>query len=115
MVRYWLFPKADPGKIIGTVSLRNITHGSYNKCEIGYKLSSAYHGEGYAKEGISRVIQLAFTELDLHRIEAFCMPDNEPSINLLESLDFTLEGRLKKYALIRGRYEDHLLFSLLQS
>lgn len=115
MVRYWLFPKTEPGKIIGTVSLRNITHGSYNKCEIGYKLSSAYHGEGYAKEGIARVIQLAFTELDLHRIEAFCMPDNEPSINLLESLDFTLEGRLKKYALIRGRYEDHLLFSLLQS
>lgn len=102
-------------RIIGTVSLRNIIHGSYNKCEIGYKLSSAYQGQGYAREGIARVIQIAFTELDLRRIEAYCMPGNEASINLLESLNFRLEGKLEKYVMIRGRYEDHLLFSLLRS
>ncbi len=115
MMRYWIFTKEEPGKIIGTVSLRNIVHGSYNKCEIGYKLSSAYHGKGYAKEAIARIIQLAFTELDLHRIEAYCMPGNEPSINLLESLNFMLEGCLHKYVKIQGQYEDHLLFSLLRS
>lgn len=114
MMRYWLFPKEEPDKIIGTVSLRNIMRGSYNKCEIGYKLSGAYQGQGYAREGVSRIIQIAFTELDLHRIEACCMPDNESSINLLESLNFGLEGKLRKYAQIRGRYEDHLLFSLLR-
>lgn len=115
MMRYWFFPKEEPSRIIGTVSLRNIMHGSYNKCEIGYKLSSAYQGQGYAREGIGRVIQIAFTELDLHRIEACCMPGNEPSINLLESLDFRLEGKMRKYAMIQGQYEDHLLFSRLQS
>lgn len=115
LMRYWFFPKNDPMRIIGTVSLRNIVHGSYEKCEIGYKLSSAYHRQGYAKEGIARVIQIAFTELDLHRIEAYCMPGNEPSINLLESLNFHLEGKLEKYVKIQGRYEDHLLFSLLRS
>ncbi len=114
MMRYWLFPKDDKGRIIGTVSLRNITHGSYEKCEIGYKLSSAYQGQGLAREGIGRILQIAFSELGLHRIEAHCMPDNEPSINLLEALDFHLEGRLEKYVKIRGRYEDHLLFSKLQ-
>lgn len=114
MMRYWLFLKKEPDKIIGTVSLRNIMRGSYNKCEIGYKLSSSYQGQGYAKEGISRIIQIAFMELDLHRIEACCMPGNEASINLLETLNFELEGRLRKYAQIQGRYEDHLLFSLLR-
>ena len=43
------------------------------------------------------------------------MPGNEPSINLLESLNFHLEGKLEKYVKIQGRYEDHLLFSLLRS
>jgi ribosomal-protein-alanine N-acetyltransferase len=113
MVRYWLFPKEQPGRIIGTVSLRNIMRGSYNKCEIGYKLSSAYQRQGYAREGIARIIQIAFTELDMHRIEACCMPGNEPSINLLESLNFQLEGKLRKFAKIQGQYEDHLLFSLI--
>ncbi len=114
MLRYWLFPKEDPARIIGTVSLRNIQRGAHNKCEIGYKLSSAWQGRGLAREGIARIIQIAFAELDMHRIEAYCMPCNEPSINLLESLDFTLEGRLRKFAMIRGVYEDHLLFSLLR-
>ena len=41
MKRYWVFRKMEPGRIIATASLRNIMHGSYNKCEIGYKLSSA--------------------------------------------------------------------------
>lgn len=115
MMRYWVFAKEEPERIIGTVSLRNIMHGSYNKCEIGYKFSSSVRGKGYAREGISRVIQIAFTDLSLHRIEACCMPGNEPSINLLEALDFELEGRLRKYTQIQGRYEDHLLFSLLRS
>ena len=115
MVRYWFFPKDDPMRIIGTVSLRNIIHGSYEKCEIGYKLSSAYQGQGYAREGIARVIQIAFEEFGLHRIEACCMPGNEASINLLESLNFHLEGKLEKYVMIQGHYEDHLLFSLLHS
>lgn len=115
MLRYWIFPKMDPGRIIGTVSLRNIMHGSYNKCEIGYKFSSAYHGQHYASEAIRRVIWIAFTELGLHRIEACCLPDNYASIQLLKALDFEQEGRMRGYTQIGGEYRDHLLFSLLRS
>lgn len=113
-MRFWIFTKERPGHTIGTVSLRNITRGSYQKCEIGYKLSSAYHGKGYMREALTRIIQIAFIDLDLHRIEACCMPGNETSINLLEALNFQLEGKLNKYVQIQGRYEDHLLFSLIR-
>ena len=115
MMRYWVFPKMEPGRIIGTVSLRNIMHGSYNKCEIGYKLSSAYQGQHYASEAIRRVIWVAFTEMGIHRLEACCLPDNEASIRLLEALDFELEGRMRGYTQIQGQYRDHLLFSLIRS
>ena len=114
-MRYWIFPKCEPNRIIGTVSLRNIMHGSYNKCEIGYKFSSAYHGQHYASEAIRQVIRVAFTELNIHRIEACCVPDNQESIRLLQALDFELEGRMKGYVQIKGQYRDHLLFSLLRS
>ncbi len=114
LMRYYFFPKDDVDRMIGTVSLRNIVHGAYDKCEIGYKISSDYQGQGYAHEGIGRVLQIAFEELELRRIEAYCMPDNAPSIHLLESLDFLLEGRLRKYVQINGQYEDHLIYSLLR-
>lgn len=114
MIRYWVFPKRESRRIIGTVSLRNIMHGSYHKCEIGYKFSSAYQGQHYASEAIRRIIWIAFTELNIHRLEACCMPENDPSIRLLEALGFGLEGRMRQYTEIQGRYRDHLLFSLLR-
>ena len=114
LMRYYFFPKDDADRIIGTVSLRNIVHGAYEKCEIGYKLSGDYQGQGYAREGIACVLQIAFEELGLRRIEAYCMPENASSIRLLESLHFQPEGRLRQYVQINGRYEDHLLYSLLR-
>ena len=60
------------------------------------------------------MLQIAFEELELRRIEAYCMPDNAPSIRLLESLGFLLEGRLRQYVQINGQYEDHLIYSLLR-
>lgn len=113
-VRYWIYPKDEPDTIIGTISLRNIMRGSYQKCEMGYKLSSAYQHRGLAREAIRKVIDIAFFDMDLHRIEACCMPENLASIRLLESLNFQYEGMLRSYAQICGRYEDHLLFSLLR-
>lgn len=39
-----------------------------------------YRRMGLGKEAVSAGIQLAFQDLKLHRIEAFCMPGNQPSL-----------------------------------
>ena len=56
-----------------------------------------------------------FDDLKLHRIEAFVMPENNPSIKLLESLYFQKEGLLQKNAKIQGHWEDHILYGLVQT
>ncbi len=54
-----------------------------------------------------------FGELNLHRIEAACIPSNTPSIRVLEKCGFSREGLARRYLCINGVWQDHLLFGLL--
>jgi ribosomal-protein-alanine N-acetyltransferase len=43
------------------------------------------------------------------------MPENERSANLLKTLGFEREGYAKRYLLINGQWEDHVLSALINS
>lgn len=112
-IRFYVFSKSEPDKIIGTVCLHNIVNFFYRSCEIGYKFSSEYHHQGMAQEAIRLVLRLAFDELNLHRVTAVVCLGNQPSATLLERLGFHQEGVLRDYLMLHGRWQSHMLFSLL--
>ncbi len=111
--RYYAFLKEEPNTIMGTVSLRNVKWIPHKSCEIGYRLDYRYTGCGYAKEMVECVVNMAFSDMGLHRIEAYCMEENVSSIKLLNNLGFEREGLIRDYAEINGVYQDHVLYSLL--
>lgn len=113
-IRFWVFEKNNPEHIIGTVCFHNIVHTVYDRCETGYKFDRNYWHHGYAKEALEFGLSVMFEELNLHRIEAYVMPENLPSIHLLTSLGFRQEGICRQCIRIRGNWEDHLLFALLR-
>lgn len=63
-------------------------------------------------EAVGKAIQYMFEKQKLHRIMANYMPSNERSARLLRKLGFVIEGHAKKYLLINGQWEDHILTSL---
>lgn len=99
--------------VIGTCSLSNIIRGVFLACHMGYSCAERYQGQGYMKKIVSHSIDYAFSELRLHRIMANYMPENEKSGGLLASLGFEREGLAKDFLLINGRWEDHVLTSLI--
>jgi ribosomal-protein-alanine N-acetyltransferase len=70
--------------------------------EIGYMLVRSAWGQGYAREAVTRLIDLLVREEGLRRVFADTDPDNGGSNRLLESLGFVCEGRL------RGEWETHI-------
>lgn len=114
-VRFYVYRKEQPDKIIGTIGFRNITRSIYQTCEAGYKFDRNFQHQGYAFEALCMGIAVMFEDLKLHRIEANVMPENAPSIHLLESLGFTLEGTARSFALIHGKWRDHLRYSLISA
>lgn len=112
-VRFYVFVKEEPSRIIGTVCLHDIIRMPYCCCEIGYKFDYAYQHQGYAREAVAKALQIAFQELTLHRVFARVMPENTASIRLLEALHFTEEGIEHGCTKIQGVWTDHLRYSML--
>lgn len=111
-LRFYVFLKSNPQRIIGTVSYSSIRPG-FHSCQIGYKFDSGFHHHGYAYEALLYSIPIAKTEFNLHRLEAYVYPGNQPSVRLMERLGFLLEGTARDYALLNGRWENHLVYSLI--
>jgi ribosomal-protein-alanine N-acetyltransferase len=115
MLRYYVYEKEQPDRIIGTISIQHITRGYFSSCEIGYKFSAAVHHRGYATEALMLVTNRIFCDLKLHRIMAWVLPDNDASIRLLERVGFRREGICHGYLYLHGKWWDHAQYSLLAS
>src|SRR5262249_55746672 len=88
---------ASVGTLIGGLTLNNVERGIAQRGVLGYWIGQPYAGQGYMTEAGKLVCEFAFHTLNLHRLEASCLPDNTPSRNLLQRLGFAEEGRAKDY------------------
>jgi ribosomal-protein-alanine N-acetyltransferase len=113
LFRYWVFLKDNPEEVIGSICFQNLLREPYHSCGLGYKFSHKYLHQGYALESIRYCINLMFETHNIHRIEAFIMPDNSPSLQLIEKLSFLYEGVANSFARISGNWCDHKHYALI--
>jgi ribosomal-protein-alanine N-acetyltransferase len=104
--------RADDG-IVGIVNLNNIAWGALKGAAMGYYGNGAYAGRGLMREGISHVLDIAFGEIGLHRVEANVQPGNLRSLALIRRLGFHAEGVSPRYLFIDGDWRDHQRWALL--
>ena len=113
LVPLWITLK-DNNKIIGRVSFFNFAYGGMMSCACGYHLDKDHTGKGYMTEALKSAMAFVFDEYKMHRIEAFIVPENEPSLNLVKRVGFHYEGKRYSYMHINGRYRDHEAFYMLE-
>jgi ribosomal-protein-alanine N-acetyltransferase len=113
LIRYWVFMKEKPDEIVGSFCFQNLLKDPYRSCCLGYKFSRKYLHRGFAYESIQKGIDVVFNEYRMHRIEAYVMLNNEPSLKLIEKLSFQYEGIAFSYAKINGIWSDHKRYSLI--
>jgi ribosomal-protein-alanine N-acetyltransferase len=111
-VPLFIFLKGDM-TLVGGVTIGYIRRGAAQSCMIGYWMGERHAGQGHMFAALQMVIPYIFTGLELHRIEAACIPDNARSIRLLEKAGFQREGYLRGYLKINGQWHDHVMFSRL--
>ena len=97
-------------KLIGKIRISNIVMGVFKNAFIGYSMDEKEQGKGYMKEAVKLVVAYAFEELELHRIEATTLIDNEKSQRVLRNCGFKELGISEKYLYINGEWRDHMVF-----
>jgi len=106
--RMFVFKQSEPARVIGNVSLTQVSRGALQQGILGYSLAEAEQGQGYMLEAVQAAVRYAFEVLHLHRVVASHMPRNERSAHLLEKAGFAREGYSHSLLLIHGRWEDHV-------
>lgn len=104
---------ADDRDLLGAITLTNLRRGVAQMATLGYWIGEPHARRGYMTAALSLIKDFAFDHLQLHRLEAACLPHNLPSIALLERSGFEREGYARAYLKIAGQWRDHLLFACL--
>lgn len=100
--------------LLGGIGLSNVRRGVAETASLGYWIGEPFARQGCMSAALPLVLDFAFYRLRLHRIEAACLPTNEPSRALLAKIGFTQEGHARHYLCIDGKWQDHLLFAMLR-
>ncbi|WP_395645508.1 GNAT family N-acetyltransferase [Terricaulis sp.] len=107
--------REEDDTLVGGATLSNVRRGVAQTASLGYWAGQMHAGHGYITAAVRAVVRYAFEELDLHRVEAACQPDNIASRRVLEKAGFTHEGVAKAYLKINGAWRDHLLFGIVNA
>lgn len=105
--RGFLICRKEDDRLVGVVNLNEIIRGALHGAFVGYWGVSGFAGKGYMTEGLAQAIDLAFGELQLHRLEVNIQPGNERSIALAKRLGMRMEGFSPRYLFIAGDWRDH--------
>ncbi|KAA5602510.1 GNAT family N-acetyltransferase [Blastochloris sulfoviridis] len=103
--------RADDDVLVGGLTLSNVRRGVAQSASLGYWMGLPYAGRGHMSAAVGALVPFAFRTLRLHRIEAACVPTNQPSIRLLERNQFEREGYARRYLCINGEWADHYLYA----
>lgn len=109
----FLICRVEDAAIVGSINLSQIFRGGFQNAYLGYYVGAKYAREGYLTEAIDLVLQYAFENLKLHRLEANIQPGNIASIKLVKRAGFVREGFSRRYLKIGGRWRDHERWAII--
>ena len=100
-------------KLIGVVALEYIDRTN-NVTEIGYWLDRGAVGRGLIISACRRLIDHAFTDLNLERVQIRCASENFRSRAIPEKLGFTKEGVIRQCERLHNRTVDLVVYGMLR-
>lgn len=106
---FGIFRKSDQ-KHIGKVELCTVMRDEFQWGLLGYTIHNQYWRKGYGKEAVKEAFNIAFQDLQFHRIEAHINIDNKPSIQLAESVGMEFECIRKGFIFEFGEWTDNLVY-----
>jgi RimJ/RimL family protein N-acetyltransferase len=104
--------RAEDSRTIGEVTLLWASE-AHRQGEFGFVFHPDVHGRGYATEAAARVLDLAFDELDLHRVYGRTDGHNDASAALMRRLGMRQEAHFRQNEIFKGAWGDERVFAIL--
>lgn len=104
----------EADRLIGTCQLHDI-HSVHRSAELQIRIGDAENrGKGYGTEAARLLLDFAFGDLNLRRVQLHAFVDNTAALRCYEKVGFVREGLLRQAAYVDGRYVDVVTMGLLR-
>lgn len=97
--------------LAGIIGYHTIDWGNKN-VEIGYWLAKEYEGKGIMTKACRALIDYAFDEYQLHRVQIRCAVENHRSRALIERLGLIQEGIMRQAEFLYDHYVDLYVYGI---
>ena len=106
---------SDPENIVGVAEIFDYNR-EVNMITIGYRINDRFWGRGIATKTVKAMVEYLFNDIGINRIQAFVMPENTKSLNVLRRNNFVEEGTVRQGYVWKGKgVVDLVLFSMIKS
>lgn len=100
------------GALVGQMHLFGISRGALLSASAGYWIGERYAGRSITPFALALLIDHAFGDAGLHRVEVNIRPDNSASLRVVQKLELREEGVRRRYLHINGAWHDHRTFAV---
>jgi len=105
----------DKDEMVGYIELTNIQWWN-GVANLGIGIGEGKHrGSGYGKEAMELLLDFAFNELNLHRVQLNVFSYNKGAMSLYEKLGFKREGIYREFIHRDGKRWDMYLYGILSN
>jgi len=98
-------------ELYGAIGLSN--NKTHKNGEIAYWVGEEYWGNGYATEALKAVIDFAFSVKGYHKVWGRFFTTNPSSGRVMEKVGMVKEGLLAEHVIKEGKYEDLILYGIV--
>ncbi|MCH5721323.1 GNAT family N-acetyltransferase [Niabella hibiscisoli] len=109
---WWAISSPDGSVFYGACGFNNLSE-IHQKAEIGFWLLPDYWGRGIIPSSARLICDHAFSEMGIHRIEAVVETANNSCMQVMQKLNFLLEGTMQDAEVKNGRFISLHLYALL--
>jgi ribosomal-protein-serine acetyltransferase len=99
-------------RLVGVIGFHRIDWMNRN-VEIGYWLGAEFQGLGIITKACRTMIDFAFYEYQLHRVQIRCAVGNTKSCAIIKRLNFVNEGITRQAEFLYDHYVDLCIYSMI--
>ncbi|MCK5016887.1 MAG: GNAT family N-acetyltransferase [Candidatus Peribacteraceae bacterium] len=106
---------SDSKEYLGQISINRIYRhpdGVGGEGRLFVVIKPGFNGRSYAQEAISKILKIAFTELDLNRVHLIVRQDSFKALHLYHKCGFRQEGVLQQKYRLDREYLDMILMAI---
>ena len=108
----WGVVEKKTNEMVGIVLLYGYDTNE-NMCRMGCLMSYNHSGKGYAKEAVSKVMNFAYNEMNIRKLQIEIVRNNIPSLKLAKKIGMVYESTKKEsYILETTKLDENVFFKL---